>query len=75
MRNWTNREHNWPLILKDRVKRKFGPDAAIVNPAMGGTELRQNGIVMPRGLDHARAGQGSFKPRRAGHHGANRPRE
>ncbi len=46
--HWTNREHNWPLLLKSEIKRKYGSEVTLVNPAMGGTELRQNLIVMPR---------------------------
>ena len=46
--HWTNREHNWPLLLKAEIKRKYGSEVTIVNPAMGGTELRHNLIVMPR---------------------------
>ena len=46
--HWTNREHNWPAALKARIKQTYGSDVTIINPAMGGTELRQNLIVMPR---------------------------
>ena len=46
--HWTNREHNWPLLLKAEIKRKYGSEVTIVNPAMGGTELRHNLVVLPR---------------------------
>lgn len=46
--HWSNKTSNWPTALKTKLKQKYGADATIVNPAMGGTELRQNLIVMPR---------------------------
>lgn len=46
--HWTNRETNWPKFLQAQIKQKYGSDVTLVNPAMGGTELRQNLIVMPR---------------------------
>ena len=46
--HWTNRETNWPMDLKALVKQKYGADVTLDDPAMGGTELRQNLIVLPR---------------------------
>jgi hypothetical protein len=48
--HWTNREHNWPAILAARIKQKYHSEVTIVNPAMGGTELRHNVILMPHWL-------------------------
>ncbi len=46
--HWTNREHNWPALLQTALKQKYGAQAAILNPALGGTELRQNLVLLPR---------------------------
>lgn len=53
-RHWANREVAWVDLLRDRLKEKYGSDVTIVNPAIGGTQLRQNLVLMPRWLDHAR---------------------
>ncbi len=50
-RHWANREVNWPALLKSKLKKDFGSDVTIVNPAIGGTQLRQNLILMPRWLE------------------------
>lgn len=51
-RHWANRAVNWPgLLTKKLQERKI--DVKIVNPAIGGTELRQNVVLMPRWLDAA----------------------
>ncbi|MBV9868789.1 MAG: hypothetical protein JO316_25810 [Abitibacteriaceae bacterium] len=47
-KHWTNRETNWPTTLQKQLKAKYGSEVKLVNPAMGGTELRQNLVVMPR---------------------------
>ena len=49
-RHWANREVAWVDLLKDRI-RKFGSDATVVNPAIGGTQLRQGLVLIPRWLD------------------------
>ena len=46
--HWANKHVNWPTLFKEKVKQKFKSDVTIVNPAMGGTELRQNAITIPR---------------------------
>ena len=51
-RHWANREVNWPgLLTKKLQERKI--DVKIINPAIGGTELRQNIVLMPRWLAEA----------------------
>src|SRR5581483_8009588 len=51
-RHWANRQVNWPgLLTKKLQERKV--EARIVNPAIGGTELRQNLVLMPRWLAEA----------------------
>jgi len=51
--HWANKATNWPTLLKAGLKDKFGVDATIVNPAIGGTLLRQGLVVMPRWLKEA----------------------
>jgi lysophospholipase L1-like esterase len=46
--HWTNREHNWPTLLAARIMQKYRSEVTIVNPAMGGTELRHNVVLLPR---------------------------
>jgi len=51
-RHWANREVNWPgLLTKKLQERKI--DVKIINPAIGGTELRQNLVLIPRWLAEA----------------------
>jgi lysophospholipase L1-like esterase len=51
VRHWANRQIAWPSLLRDRLKERYGSDVTIVNPAIGGTELRQNLVLIPRWLD------------------------
>src|SRR6185503_4713764 len=44
--HWANKPVNWPTILKQKLKEK-GVEATIVNPAIGGTQLRQGLIHIP----------------------------
>jgi lysophospholipase L1-like esterase len=44
----SNVKTNWPTMLKDALKEQCKVDATIVNPAIGGTELRQGIIIIPR---------------------------
>jgi len=48
--HWANKPVNWPTLLKAKLKEKFKSEATIVNPALGGTELRQNLVLLPRWL-------------------------
>ena len=52
-KHWSNRQTNWVAMLKSQIKEKYGVDATIVNPAIGGTQLRQNLVLMPRWLAKA----------------------
>src|SRR5919112_184801 len=52
MRHWANREIAWVDLLKDRLKEEYGSEVTLVNPAIGGTQLRQNLVLIPRWLDH-----------------------
>jgi lysophospholipase L1-like esterase len=51
--HWANKATNWPTILKTTLKEKSGVDATIVNPAIGGSLLRQGLVIMPRWLKEA----------------------
>ena len=46
-RHWANRETNWPALLKDKIESKYKSTVTIVNPAIGGTQLRQNLVLVP----------------------------
>lgn len=51
--HWANREVLWSKLLCTQLKTKYGSDVTLVNPAIGGTTLTQNLILMPRWLkDH-----------------------
>src|SRR3954452_6084285 len=41
-RHWANREVSWPALLKKELEAKYKSKVTIVNPAIGGTQLRQN---------------------------------
>lgn len=51
--HWSNREVLWSKLLAGQIKSKYGSEVTLVNPAIGGTTLTQNLILMPRWLkDH-----------------------
>jgi lysophospholipase L1-like esterase len=52
-RHWANRTTNWPAVLKTMAKEKYKADVSVVNPAIGGTQLRQNLVLIPRWLERA----------------------
>lgn len=47
-KHWSNQKTNWPTTLQAMLKAQYKSDVTIVNPAMGGTTLRQNLVVLPR---------------------------
>jgi lysophospholipase L1-like esterase len=47
-KHWSNKETNWPTMLKKQLKEKYGSEVTIVNPAIGGNQLRQGLIQMIR---------------------------
>jgi lysophospholipase L1-like esterase len=51
--HWSNRKTVWHRLLADATKSKYGSDVKIINPAIGGTTLSQNMVLMPRWLDQA----------------------
>jgi lysophospholipase L1-like esterase len=52
-RHWANRETCWVDLLSDRLREKYRSPVTIVNPAIGGTQLRQNLVLIPKWLDRA----------------------
>jgi len=52
-RHWANREKLWSEILVDRLKKQYGSEVTLVNPAIGGTTLSQNVVLIPRWLQEA----------------------
>lgn len=48
--HWANRPVAWPLLLRERLREKYGADVTVHNPAIGGTQLRQNLVLIPRWL-------------------------
>jgi lysophospholipase L1-like esterase len=46
--HWSNRQTVWSRLLIKELKAKYCSDVTLVNPAIGGTTLSQNLIVMPR---------------------------
>lgn len=51
--HWANRKDSWPVLLKQQLEAKYESKVTIVNPAIGGTQFRQNLILMPRWLSEA----------------------
>ena len=49
-RHWANRSVLWSELLAAKLKETFGSDVNLVNPAIGGTQLTQNLVLMPRWL-------------------------
>jgi lysophospholipase L1-like esterase len=51
--HWANRKVVWSSLLGDAFKAKHGSDVKIVNPAIGGTTLSQNVVLIPRWVKDA----------------------
>jgi lysophospholipase L1-like esterase len=54
-RHWANREKLWSEELVKRLKAAYGSEVTLVNPAIGGTTLSQNVVLMPRWLQETPA--------------------
>ncbi len=52
-RHWANREVCWVDLLSGRLKGKYKSPVTIVNPAIGGTQLRQNLVLLPKWLNQS----------------------
>jgi len=51
--HWANREILWSELLVKKLKATYGSEVKLVNPAIGGTTLSQNTILIPRWLREA----------------------
>jgi lysophospholipase L1-like esterase len=49
-RHWANRDKLWSEVLVKKLKDTYGSEVTLVNPAIGGTTLSQNVVLMPRWL-------------------------
>lgn len=49
-RHWANRDTLWSDLLATAVKEHYRSEVSVVNPAIGGTQLTQNFVLMPRWL-------------------------
>ena len=47
-RHWANRTTNWPAYFRDAAQERWKSAVTLVNPAIGGTELKQNVVLIPR---------------------------
>ncbi len=47
-RHWANREKDWAEVLARRIEAKYKSKVTLVNPAIGGTTLSQNTVLIPR---------------------------
>jgi lysophospholipase L1-like esterase len=51
--HWANKPVNWPTLLAAKLKEKYKSEARIVNPAIGGTQMRQGLVLIPRWVAEA----------------------
>jgi lysophospholipase L1-like esterase len=54
-RHWANRDVGWVDLLRERLATEYRSDVTVVNPAIGGTQLRQNLVLIPRWAGRAPA--------------------
>lgn len=50
VRHNSNRKTNWPALLAEKVKAITKSEVTVHNPAIGGTQLLQNLVLIPRWL-------------------------
>jgi lysophospholipase L1-like esterase len=48
--HWANRKDAWPVLLQASLEAKYKSKVTLHNPAIGGTQLRQNLVLIPRWL-------------------------
>jgi lysophospholipase L1-like esterase len=48
LKHWANKGTNWPALLRAKLKEQFGVEATFINPAIGGTQLPQGLVLIPR---------------------------
>jgi lysophospholipase L1-like esterase len=51
--HWANRQKLWAEELVAKLQKAYGGEVTFVNPAIGGTTLSQNAILVPRWLQEA----------------------
>ena len=51
--HWANRKVLWSALLAEGLKAKYGSNVRIINPAIGGTTLSQNVVLIPRWVKEA----------------------
>ncbi|MBA3834114.1 MAG: CIA30 family protein [Chthoniobacterales bacterium] len=51
VRHHANRKVDWPGILAAKLKTKYKSEVAVRNPAIGGSQLRQGLVLIPRWVD------------------------
>ena len=54
-RHWANRPKLWSAEVVQKLKATYGGEVTLVNPAIGGTTLSQNTILVPRWIQDAPA--------------------
>lgn len=54
-RHWSNHDINWPTLLTQMLQEQYKSKATIINPAIGGTQLRQNVVLIPSWIHDAPA--------------------
>jgi lysophospholipase L1-like esterase len=47
-RHWANRKVAWPALLKHLLEERYKSKVTLINPAIGGTQLRQGLAQIPR---------------------------
>lgn len=52
-RHWANRKTAWPALLREMLHAKYKSEVTVVNPAIGGTQLRQGMVLIPRWQEKA----------------------
>ncbi|MDB5301782.1 MAG: hypothetical protein JWO87_3445 [Phycisphaerales bacterium] len=53
--HWSNRTILWSHLLAKDLKARYGSDVTLINPAIGGTTLSQNMVLIPRWVKQAPA--------------------
>jgi lysophospholipase L1-like esterase len=51
--HWANRQTVWSQLLAKEIESKYGSKVTVVNPAIGGTTLSQNVVLIPRWVAEA----------------------
>jgi lysophospholipase L1-like esterase len=52
-RHWANRQVSWPKLLQKQLEEEYKAKVTIINPAIGGTQLRQNLVLISRWQEQA----------------------